>query len=72
MVDILYVVSVLSAFQAAPREINLHQVFHIFAFIIKNSKATIYFDPRFYNIDPMSFSGSLAETFAEKYLYEME
>ena len=72
MVDILYVVSVLSAFQAAPREINLHQVFHIFAFMIKNPKLTIYFDPRFPYIDPTLFSGSSAEEFREKCQDTME
>ena len=32
----------LSVFQAAPREGHLHQVFHIFAFMKKNPKLTIY------------------------------
>ena len=59
-VDILHEVSVLSAFQAAPREGHLHQVFHIFDFMVKNPKLTIYFDPILPNIDPTSFSGSSA------------
>ena len=56
-VDILHEVLVLLAFQAEPREGNLNQVFHIFSFTEKNPKLTIYFDPRFPNIDPTSFSG---------------
>ena len=60
-VDILHEVLVLSAFKAAPREGNLHQVFHIFPFMKKNPKVTIYFDPRFPNIYPTSFSGSSAK-----------
>ena len=57
-VDIFYEVSVLSAFQASYLEGNLHKVFNIFSFIKKNLNLTIYFDLRFPNINPMSFSGS--------------
>ena len=60
-VYILHEVSVLSAFWSSPRAGHLHQVFHIFSFMIENPKLTIYFDPRFPNIDPMSISGSSAE-----------
>ena len=60
-VDILHEVLVLSAFQVAPREGHLHQVFHIFDFMKKNPKLTIYFDPIFLNIDLTSFSGNSAE-----------
>ena len=66
-VDILHEVLVLLAFQVATREGHLHQVFHIFSFIKNNPKLIIYFDPRFPNIDPMSFSGSSAEEFREQY-----
>ena len=62
----------LSVFQASPHEGHLHQVFHIFAFMIKNPKMTIYFDPGFPNIDPTSFSGSSAEEFREQYQDSME
>ena len=54
-------VSALSAFKSAPREGHLHQVFHIFAFMTKDPKLTIYFDPIFLNIDLTSFSGNSAE-----------
>ena len=66
-VDILHEVLVLSEFKAAPCEGHLHQVFHIFDFIEKNPKIAIYFDPRFPNIYPTSFSWSSAEEFGEKY-----
>ena len=67
MVDILHEVLLLSAFQYSSSEENLHQVFHIFDFMIKNPKLTIYFDQRFPNIDPTSFPGSSAEEFREQY-----
>ena len=57
-IDILHEVLVLSAFQAATREGHLHQVFHIFDFMIKNPKLTINFDPIFPNMYPTSSSGS--------------
>ena len=71
-VDILHEVLLLSSFQAAPREVNLHQVFHIFYFMKNNPKLTIYFYPRFTNIYITSFSGSSAEEFKEKYRDAME
>ena len=37
-----------------------------------NPKLTVYFDPRFPNIDPTSLSGSSAEEFREKYRDLME
>ena len=60
-VDILHDVSVLSEFQAAPCEGHLNQAFHIFYFMKKNQKQIIYFDQRFPNIDPTSYSGSPGE-----------
>ena len=71
-VDILHEVLLLSSFQAAPREVNLHQVFHIFYFMKNKPKLTIYFYPRFTNIYITSFSGSSAEEFKEKYRDAME
>ena len=57
-VDILHEVFLLSAFKVSPRVGHLHQVFHIFAFVKKNPKMKIYFDPRSPNIYPTSFSRS--------------
>ena len=72
IVDILHEVSVLSEFQASPCEGHLHQIFHIFYFMKNNPKLTIYFDPRFPNINPTLFSGSSAEEFREQYQDSME
>ena len=66
-VDILYKVSVLSAYQASPREGHLDQILHIFAFLKKNPKLTLYFDPGMPRIDPNIFNGSSAEEFREQY-----
>ena len=66
-VDILHDVSLLSEFQASPREGHLHQVFHIPDFMKKNPKLTIYFDPIFPNIDSTSFLGRSTEEFREQY-----
>ena len=71
-VDILHEVLVLSAFQASPCEGHLHQVFHIFYFMINKPKLTINFDPIFPNIYPTSFPGSSAEEFREQYRDGME
>ena len=71
-VDILHELLVFSVFLASPCEVFLHQVFHIFAFMKKNPKLKIYFDPRFPNIDPTSFSGSSTGEFREQYRDVME
>ena len=62
-VDILHEVSVLSSYQAAPREGHLEQLLHIFAFLKKHPKLTLYFDPSYANIDSSSFTGSTAKEF---------
>lgn len=66
-VDILHEISLLSSYQAAPREGHLKQLLHIFAFLKKHPKLTIYFDPRLPNLDPNSFQGDNVETFREQY-----
>ena len=71
-VDILHEVSVLSELQSATREGHLNEVFYIFDFLINNPKLIIYFDPRFPNINPTSFSRRLSEEFREQYRDEME
>ena len=60
-VDIEHEVSVLSSYQAAPCDGHLQQILHIFAFLKKNPKLTLYFDPSPALIDPTSFTGSTAE-----------
>ena len=50
-IDILFEVSIMSQHQALPREGHLQQVLHIFAFLKKNAKLTLYMDPRYPEID---------------------
>ena len=60
-VDIEHEVSLLSSYQAAPRDGNLQHILHIFAFLKNNPKLTLYFDLSPAVIDPTSFTGSTAE-----------
>ena len=60
-------VSVLSLYQAAPRDGHLQQILHIFDFLKKNPKLTLYFYPSPAVIDPTSFTGSTAEEFRDQY-----
>ena len=66
-VDILHEVSVLSAYQASPREGHLEQILHIFAFLKKNPKLTLYFDPSLPRLDSNMFTGSSPDEFREQY-----
>ena len=44
-VDILHEVSILSQYQASPRDGHMKQLLHIWAFLDKNPKLPLYFDP---------------------------
>ncbi len=66
-VDILTELSMLSSYQASPRRGNLEQVYHIFAFLKKKPKLTLYFDVSRPEIDPSCFSGDDASDFKERY-----
>ena len=44
-VDICHEVSILSQFQASPRQGHLEQLYHIFGYLKKKPKLTLYFDP---------------------------
>jgi hypothetical protein len=50
-VDILHEILILSQYQASPREGHLEQVLHIFAFLKKKPKLTIYLDHSLPEID---------------------
>ena len=50
-VDILHEVSILSAYQASPRVGHLNQLLHIFAYLNRKPKLTLYFDPDLPHID---------------------
>ena len=66
-VDIVQEVSVLSSYQAAPRDVHLQQILHIFDFKKKNPILTLYFDPSPTVIYLTSFTGSTAEEFYNRY-----
>jgi hypothetical protein len=65
-VDILFEVSILSQYQASPRADHLGQVMHIFAFLKKKQKLSIYLDPSLPNIDYGNFR-TKREDFTEQY-----
>lgn len=54
-VDVLHEVSILSQYQAAPREGHMEQILHIFAYWKFEEKVSIYLDPRLPNIDYSHF-----------------
>ena len=57
----------LSSYEAAPRDVHLQQTLHIFAFLKKNPKLTLYFEPNFAIIDPTSLRGRTAKYFQDQY-----
>ena len=65
-VDILLEVSLLSQYQASPREGHLEQLLHIFAFLRKHPKITLYLSPELPNMNYDSFR-TRKEDFAEFY-----
>jgi hypothetical protein len=65
-VDILLEVSLLSQFQASPREGHLEQLLHIFAFLKKHPKLTLYLSPELPRIDFGDFRTKRGD-FAEIY-----
>ena len=66
-VHILTELSMLSSYQASPRHGHLEQVYHIFAFLKKKPKLTLYFDANRPEINPTCFSGDDASNFKEQY-----
>ena len=56
-VDILFGVALFSYYQYFPHQGHLEQLLKIFAFLKKNSKLTLYFDPNEPNIVPNTFTG---------------
>jgi hypothetical protein len=65
-VDILHEVSILSQYQASPREGHREQVMHIFSFLKKKPKLSIYMDPSLLIIEYGDFR-TKKEDFAEYY-----
>jgi hypothetical protein len=65
-VDILLEVLLLSQCQAIPREGHLEQLLHIFAYLRKHPKLTVYLSPELPNMDYNSFQ-TRKEDFTERY-----
>ena len=57
----------ISSYQAAPFDVHLQQILHIFTFLKKNSKLTFYFDPDLAIIYPTSLTCSTAKEFCDKF-----
>lgn len=66
-VDMLTGLSLLSAYQASPREGHLEKIIDIFAFLKKKPKLTLYFDPTPPKLDQNMFNSSTVEQFREQY-----
>lgn len=60
-VDVLTELSMLSSYQASPREGHLEHIINIFSYIKKNIKLTLYFDPAPPRIDQGMFTDSTAD-----------
>ena len=60
-VDVLYEVSLLSKYQASPRQGHMEQVLHIFAFLDKHPKLTLYMEPSLPNLDYHIFTTDATE-----------
>ena len=65
-VDINHEISLLSQYQAAPREGHMEQVMHIFHYLSKKPKKSLYMDPSFPFIDFGDFNHDISE-FKEYY-----
>ena len=66
-VDINTDISLLSSYQAAPRQGHLEQLLHIVAFLKKRPKLTLYFDPSHAVLDKRIFNGNNREQFQDHY-----
>mmetsp|Transcript_2051 Transcript_2051/g.2905 ORF Transcript_2051/g.2905 Transcript_2051/m.2905 type:complete len:179 (-) Transcript_2051:552-1088(-) len=54
-VDILHALSILSQYQASPRQGHMEQLLRIFGYLKKRPKLTLYMDPALPNIDYEDF-----------------
>ena len=60
-VYVLHEVSLLSQYQASPRQGHIEQVLHIFAFLDKHPQLTLYMDPSLPNLDYQIFTTGATE-----------
>ena len=65
-VDVLHEVSLLYQYHASPMQGHIEQVMHIFAFLDKHLKLTLYMDPSLPNLDYQIFTTD-ATDFKEYY-----
>ena len=56
----------MSSFQSSPRQGHLQALYHIFAYLDRKPKLTLYFDPHLPNIDYTEFKMN-ADEFKEYY-----
>lgn len=66
-VDINTEISLLSSFQAAPREGHLNQLLRVVAFLKRKPKLTLYFDPARAHVEENMFNGSNRDQFKDHY-----
>ena len=67
-VDIHTEVAMLSAYQASPRKGHLEQVIHIYSYLKKYEKLTLYFDPQVPVLGNIAtFDANTPDTFKEQY-----
>ena len=65
-VDIVHEVSIMSSYQANPREGHMEEVLHMFAFLKNKPKLSLYFDHAEPQLDPSMFNNDIAP-FKEHY-----
>ena len=65
-VEILHETSLLCQYQASPRDVHLEPVLHIFSFLEKKPKLTLYMDPSLLRMDYFVFK-TKPEDFKEYY-----
>ena len=65
--DIVTEISMLSIYQASPREGHLKRIYHIFAFFNKNPKLVLKFDNQEPNIETAWFDGDIVISFNDQY-----
>ena len=65
-VDILHEISILSQYQASPREGHIEQLINIWSFLRQDPKLTLYFDPTLPVMDHSVFTSN-ADDFQELY-----
>ena len=66
-VDVYTEVSLLSAYQASPRQGHLHQLLRIFGYLKRKPKITLYFNPEIPILPDGTFEGDNSSNFRDQY-----